>query len=86
MMSLTEMQIAHDKIHPTLQRWAGVIEACHRWIDGDVMKTVLRSETSSKNVVLDTLVRMTQFESLTTMSESFLPTLANLLTNILRCL
>ena len=35
MMSLTEMQAARDKVHPTLRKWTGVIEACHRWIDGE---------------------------------------------------
>ena len=34
-MSLTEMQAAHDKVNPTLRKWAGVIEACNRWIDGE---------------------------------------------------
>ena len=35
LMSLTEMQAAHDKINHTLRKWAGVIEACDRWIDGE---------------------------------------------------
>ena len=33
MMSLTEIQAAHDLVHPILRKWTGVIEACHRWID-----------------------------------------------------
>ena len=45
MMSHTELQAAHDKVHPTLQKWVGVIEACHQWIDGNEIRIVLPSES-----------------------------------------
>ena len=34
LMTLTDIQAAHDLVHPMLRKWNGVIEACHRWLDG----------------------------------------------------
>ena len=34
LMTLTDIQVAHDLVHPMLRKWNGVIEACHRWLDG----------------------------------------------------
>ena len=34
-MSLTDIQAAHVFVNPTLSRWTSVMEACHRWIDGE---------------------------------------------------
>ena len=34
LMTLTDIQAAHDLVHPILRKWNGVIEACHRWLDG----------------------------------------------------
>ena len=38
LMSLTDIQAAHDFVNPTLSRWTSVIDACHRWIDGERRK------------------------------------------------
>ena len=39
LMSLTEMQAAHDKINHTLFRWSTIIESCNRWVDGERYET-----------------------------------------------
>ena len=54
LMHLTEMQASHDKINHTLQKWAGIIEACNRWIDGERHGYCSVLAEIAEHVVLDT--------------------------------
>ena len=85
-MTLTEIKAAHDLIHPTLRKWSGVTEACHRWLDGYRDEQLLYWEMLLKKIVLDTLVHMTSSSLLIGMLKSSSGILAILLPDILRTL